>query len=616
MAALLFLDEIGDRESSRVGLKAASLARLKRLGFPVPDGFVLPADAELEDEGLARALARLGGPVAVRSSSTAEDLAGASFAGQYATVLGVSGALDVERAAQACRASAAGALDYARTLGAASGRMAVLVQRMVEPRVAGVAFGRSPHDPGQALVEAVSGRGDRLLAGAAIPDRYGLDRETGARVAGPDDGCLDAEDLRAVAGLVRRVEEALGSPQDVEWAIGPGRLPESLALLQARPITTEVLEKPDPRIAPAHPRQHRRGPARPRHPAHLHHGGSLPRARVPLRARPRRPAAPGRAARGRAAPAAPLPQLVAGSRRGGAAPRRVARGRGADDPRRRSHGRGRAQGSSILAHGTRGRLAPPPHGPGQARRNRRRRSPRDRLAVPRGHSHRLNPGARHHLEAWAEVGRQVAATHVLTSGASAAALSVLARMLEAFARGPAAERASRLTAGLLEVESAAPTLALEALAAGLALDPARLRWLAAEKPAGAGALDGAPADLRLELEAFLSRFGHRALSEGELASPAWEDDPTPVLLALRSLAARPGRARFGAKAKACLRRAEEESLLSRLPALPRGLLSRGMASAQEGVRERERTKSLTVAVACHGRRLAREAGARLVALAS
>ena len=104
--------------------------------------------------------------------------------------------------------------------------------------------------------------------------------------------------------------------------------------------------------------------------------------------------------------------------------------------------------------------------------------------------------------------------------------------------------------------------------------------------------------MRLELEGFLSRFGHRALSEGELGSPAWEDDPTPVLMALRSLTARPGRARFGAKAKAELRRVEEESLLSRLPLIPRALLSRGMQSAQRGVREREGTKSLTVAVAC------------------
>ena len=188
MADLLFLDEIGDGLRSLVGEKAASLARLKRLGFPVPDGFVLLEGAALE----AGALARLGGTVAVRSSSTAEDLEGASFAGQYLTVLGVAGFEEVTRAVQACRASVASAEAYARALGASSGRMAVLVQRMVEPLVAGVAFGRNPQDPGQVLVEAVRGRGDRLLAGAASPDRYALDRKTGARLSGPDAGSLDA----------------------------------------------------------------------------------------------------------------------------------------------------------------------------------------------------------------------------------------------------------------------------------------------------------------------------------------------------------------------------------------------------------------------------------------
>ena len=531
MATLLFLDDIGDLESSSVGEKAASLARLKRLGFPVPDGFVLREDAELEGPELAQALARLDGPVAVRSSSTAEDLAGASFAGQYATVLGVSGVSEVRRAVGACRASAAGALDYARTLGAASGHMAVLVQRMVEPRVAGVAFGRSPHDPGQALVEAVAGRGDLLLKGAATPDRYGLDRETGARVAGPEDGCLDAESLSAVARLVRRVEEALGSPQDVEWAIGPGRLPESLALLQARPITTEVLEKPDPRIGRltrANIGEVLPGPVTPLTfttvGAFLEHAfrsvlsraGLLPvdappvvvlhRQRLYLNLSLAKDVAarlPG------VSPADAERMILGGGAMAGAAPK--------------------APSFSFAALGVGWRLLRLGHGKSAeiAAAERLVTALPSREVIRTASTEALAAL----LEAWVAVGRQVAATHVLTSGASAAALSVLARLLEAFARGPATERASRLTAGLSEVESAAPTLALEGLAEGLALDPTGLRWLQAEQPPGAFApISGAPAELRVELERFLSRFGHRALSEGELASPAWEDDPTPVLL--------------------------------------------------------------------------------------
>ena len=592
---LLFLDEIDDGLRSLVGEKAQSLARLKRLGFPVPDGFVLLPDAGLEAASLAPALARLGGPVAVRSSSTAEDLAGASFAGQYVTVLGVSGALEVARAAHACRASAAGAAAYAHALGAASGTMAVLVQRMVEPRVAGVAFGRSPQDPGQVLVEAVRGRGDRLLAGAISPDRYTLDRETGARVAGADEGSLDAKDLLAVADLVRRVEEAMGSPQDVEWAIGPGELPESLALLQARPITTAGLERPDPRLhrlTRANIGEVLPGPVTPLTfttvGAFLEHAfrrvlaraGLLPKDAPPVVVLYRQrlylnlSLALDVAARLPGISAEDAERMIlGGGAMAGAAPKAPPFSLTALGVGLRILRMGRGKPDEIAEAESRVAALPS----------------RDAIgAVSR-------EGLAGFLEAWAEVGRSVAATHVLTSGASAAALSVLARMLEAFARGPAAERASRLSAGLLEVESAAPTLALEALASRLALNPEARSWLEAEHPEGREALEGAPPDLRLELEGFLSRFGHRALSEGELGSPAWEDDPTPVLMALRSLTARPGRGRFGAKAKAELRRVEEESLLSRLPLIPRALLSRGMRSAQRGVRERERTKSLTVA---------------------
>jgi hypothetical protein len=91
---LLWLDEIGDEDRPRVGGKAFALARLRRLGLPVPDGFVLTASRSLDDSrraALGAAYRRLGGRVAVRSSSTAEDTAEASFAGQYQTILDVAG---------------------------------------------------------------------------------------------------------------------------------------------------------------------------------------------------------------------------------------------------------------------------------------------------------------------------------------------------------------------------------------------------------------------------------------------------------------------------------------------------------------------------------------------
>ncbi|MFC3894867.1 PEP/pyruvate-binding domain-containing protein [Lentzea rhizosphaerae] len=74
------------------GGKGASLARLEQAGLPVPDGFHLTTRAyrERSMEGLLEAFRALGGPVAVRSSATAEDLPGLSFAGQHDTVLDVT----------------------------------------------------------------------------------------------------------------------------------------------------------------------------------------------------------------------------------------------------------------------------------------------------------------------------------------------------------------------------------------------------------------------------------------------------------------------------------------------------------------------------------------------
>lgn len=86
----------------RCGPKAAHLATIMRAGFNVPDGFVVlngvPTAARLQAE-----LDRLGdGPVAVRSSALVEDTTSASFAGQFLTVLGVTGAASIVLAAEQC----------------------------------------------------------------------------------------------------------------------------------------------------------------------------------------------------------------------------------------------------------------------------------------------------------------------------------------------------------------------------------------------------------------------------------------------------------------------------------------------------------------------------------
>jgi len=215
------------------GHKAATLAALKGLGFDIPDGFVIPAGARPTREDIAAALSRLGdGPVAVRSSGLAEDLADASFAGQYDTVLNVRGVDAVMAAAAACVASARGGrID---SYGQPAGPMAVLVQRMIEAEASGVAFSANPltGNRDEVRINATKGLGDQLVSGAADGDEWLVTRDRATAVRQPQKA-IGADAAQRVAALARTVEATRLAPQDIEWAIAAGRL----WLLQARPIT-------------------------------------------------------------------------------------------------------------------------------------------------------------------------------------------------------------------------------------------------------------------------------------------------------------------------------------------------------------------------------------------
>jgi rifampicin phosphotransferase len=224
-------------DPTRCGQKAAALASLIGHGFDVPRGFVIPVGVPVPSEGeLASALALLGDrAVAVRSSGAAEDLADASYAGQYDTVLGVRGAGSVADAAARVLASAGAR----RTAGYGDpGAMAVLVQVMVEADTAGVAFSANPltGDRDEVCVNATRGLADRMVSGATDGEEWSVRGDVARCLnGGPNDvqAVLDQKTVQKVAELVRRVEAARGAPQDIEWATEGGRL----LLLQARPIT-------------------------------------------------------------------------------------------------------------------------------------------------------------------------------------------------------------------------------------------------------------------------------------------------------------------------------------------------------------------------------------------
>ncbi|RME73785.1 MAG: hypothetical protein D6776_06405, partial [Planctomycetota bacterium] len=179
-------------------------------------------------------------PLAVRSSAPHEDSAASSFAGHFETRLGVRGREALRVAVRAVLASSLSErviAAAARTgLALLPPRMAVLVQRLVEPTCAGILFTRDPVTGAQRMVvEMVRGSGEAVASGRVEPARFTIDRATGAiERAGGDPALSPAPaTLHELAALGRRVEALFGGPQDLEWAIENGRA----VLLQSRPIT-------------------------------------------------------------------------------------------------------------------------------------------------------------------------------------------------------------------------------------------------------------------------------------------------------------------------------------------------------------------------------------------
>lgn len=294
------LADFGAADLASAGGKGGNLGELVRHGFPVPPGFIITTaayaallaesglGAELEglmkagDAGeriralfteaqiparvgadIAAAYAALGGgPVAVRSSATAEDLPGAAFAGQQDTFLNVVGEQAVIGAVVDCWASlwTDRAMAYRQRQGIDPREVsiAVVVQEMVPADIAGVLFSANPvtGERGEIVVDASPGLGEAVVSGRVTPEHYVLDgtgkiraftagsHEVDVRamagggtqeslgVAGARPA-LGEEQLEELVRLALRAQEHFGRPQDMEWAIAGGRL----YVLQARPMT-------------------------------------------------------------------------------------------------------------------------------------------------------------------------------------------------------------------------------------------------------------------------------------------------------------------------------------------------------------------------------------------
>jgi pyruvate,water dikinase len=300
-------------DPDRVGPKAANLALLARAGLPTPGGFCLTADAyrhQIEACGLSDALAqfdpadpraerrlsvdiRLGlyeqpiapavaeqllavwrghrevapGPWAVRSSALIEDRAGANFAGQFESFLGIDNDTDFLTAVRACWTAlwTTNARRYMANhgLNPAATAMAVLIQPLIAANASG--GGLSETAEGNMLISATWGLGSAIAQGEVVPDRIVLSRQGFVRTvqagrkdhrdtcghgqvapqAVPKDevskACLTPGQATELARMLRKCETLLQTPVEIEWALDEA----GFKLLQARPLQMQPTHVPD-----------------------------------------------------------------------------------------------------------------------------------------------------------------------------------------------------------------------------------------------------------------------------------------------------------------------------------------------------------------------------------
>ncbi|MGY1743175.1 MULTISPECIES: PEP/pyruvate-binding domain-containing protein [unclassified Blastococcus] len=254
----------------------ADLARVQEISAEFTaaiEAAPLPADLEAAIRAayaeLERRTGREGLPVAVRSSGESEDLAGASFAGQYDTFLWIRGAEDVLTHVRRCWAGMFGAAvltyrpDADPAAVAVDHGICVGVQQMVEARSAGVMFTLDPvtGDRSKVVIEGCWGLGEGVVSGGVTPSRYVVDKVTfevlkrdvahqeeqysfdpaiaavGLVPVSPelcDSACLDDTQIAALAELAKRIERHRGAPQDIEWAVSSTG---DVHVLQVRPET-------------------------------------------------------------------------------------------------------------------------------------------------------------------------------------------------------------------------------------------------------------------------------------------------------------------------------------------------------------------------------------------
>ncbi len=243
---IVWLKDVGKKDAAIAGGKGAQLGELKNAGFNVPEGFVITAEGckqllnetETAEKEIISAYRKLSGKVAVRSSAASEDQKETSFAGQMETYLNVTEDQLLETVKK-CISSLSKAASYASKKNIRASSMAVVVQKMVDAKKAGVAFSVNPvsGNKDEIIIEAGKGLGKAVVGGEVIPDRYIISKKDISikeKEINTKTPVLTEDETKKIALQVKKIEEHYSFPQDVEWAYDKEN---NLAILQSRPIT-------------------------------------------------------------------------------------------------------------------------------------------------------------------------------------------------------------------------------------------------------------------------------------------------------------------------------------------------------------------------------------------
>ncbi|MFT6746404.1 MAG: phosphoenolpyruvate synthase/pyruvate phosphate dikinase [Glaciecola sp.] len=230
-------------DKGNCGAKAFYLSDMIRKGYNVPQGFVIVKSVHqdyLENEStfnkdfiteLKEALATIGSKkYMVRSSAIGEDSADSSFAGQLESYQSSNGFETILENIKSCWKSygKSNVAAYEQSSGKVLNGMAVVVQELISPDIAGVIFTRNPMAENELLIEYVDGHGENLVSGNVHPTTLNYVRVMGAVVAKKEDRFGEAIEIS------QKLESDYGMALDIEWAIKD----HVFYLLQCRPVTT------------------------------------------------------------------------------------------------------------------------------------------------------------------------------------------------------------------------------------------------------------------------------------------------------------------------------------------------------------------------------------------